>query len=449
MDEIKNFDILLIGFDLSLTEYCRDTFNGLACKSLSNSNEVEAVLENFQLSPGTAVFISTSVEGMSHLEVAQALNSYFQGLHLIFLTLDRSKFEVENLKKNGFSEILLLPLDKKIFNDLVDEITANKKGGGTKKYKAVKLVDIQPGISLPFEVRTFLPANKKYVVLTGYGQLSDKKVEILKQKNTNSVYIDTKDIEKFYEFSAEQLLSLGNTSNDAVSETEKAARLQSSVRGLFRSLLDASETVGTFDAGRDLLDQSKKVVEHYLQQKTGLDINKKFQELTGEGRDLYSHAQIVSTLAFLLSMATEIGNPEDLAIAGLMHDIGIHGIAEDISIFELDKLSPEEKKQYMLHPRTSLNLLKEKRVTLTPKVADIIEKHHERVDGKGFPDQLLGHRIPFEAQLLAYADAFEYLTRTRPGVPALSPVDAHALIVKNLGLSTELTSKVEKFLISI
>ena len=449
MDETTSFEILLVGFDQALLDYSKSTFGSLKSKILSKANEVETFLDGYQLAAGTPVFISTFTEGMSHFEVAQALSSYFQGLHLIFLTLDRTKFEIETLKKNGFTESFLLPLDKKIFVDQVEEIRNNKVGGGTKKYKAVKLVDIQPGTDLPFEVRTYLPANKKYVVLTGSGQISDKKVEILKQKNTNSVFIDTKQVEKFYEFAAEQLINLGKSSNDAVSETEKAERLQSSVRGLFRSILDSSQSVGTFDTGKDLLDQSKKIVEHYLQQKTGLNLAQKFKELTGEGKDLYSHAQIVSTLAFLLSMATEIGKPEDLAIAGLMHDIGIHGMWEDVSIFDLDKLSADDKKQYMLHPRMSLNLLKEKRVTVTPVVAEIIEKHHERTDGKGFPAQLSAHRIPLEAQLLAYADAFEYLTRATPGAPALKPIEAHGVIMKKLSLSPELIRKVEKFLAAV
>jgi HD-GYP domain-containing protein (c-di-GMP phosphodiesterase class II) len=100
----------------------------------------------------------------------------------------------------------------------------------------------------------------------------------------------------------------------------------------------------------------------------------------------------------------------------------------------------------MQHPKTSLNLLKEKKVTITPIVAEIIEKHHERVDGKGFPGQLPGHKIPPEAQLLAYADAFEYLTRAKPGMPALKPTEAHGVIIKELAISPEILRKVEGFI---
>ncbi|PIT99281.1 MAG: hypothetical protein COT74_09745 [Bdellovibrionales bacterium CG10_big_fil_rev_8_21_14_0_10_45_34] len=147
-------------------------------------------------------------------------------------------------------------------------------------------------------------------------------------------------------------------------------------------------------------------------------------------------------------MATEIGQPEDLAIAGLFHDIGVYGSRDDISIFDLDILSADEQEQYKQHPRRSLNLLKEKRVTVTQTIADIIEKHHERSNGSGFPAQLLANRIPHEAHLLAYADAFAYLTKSRPGKPVLQPADAHKLIAERLALYGSLNKDRKIFRIS-
>lgn len=440
------FDILIVGFDKVLLDLLGPSFDQLNLKYLSTSAEIESFLENYQLAPGTSVLVSTHTSGMTHFEVGQSLSSYFQGLHLIFITLDHSKFEVQNLKKNGFTESFLWPMDKKLTLDCIEEIKSKKTGGGSKKYKAVKLLDIQPGQSLPFAVSAYMPMNKKYIVLTGNGNISDKKLEILKQKNVNSVFIDSQQVDKFYEFAAEQLINLGDLSNEAVSQTEKSERLQQSVRGLFRSILDPTGGGTDYEGGRDLLDQSKKVVESYVTKKTGLDIKEQLKNLMGEGKDSYSHAQIVSTIACLLSMGTSIGQPEDLAIAGLFHDIGIQGQREDISIFDYEKLGEDEKKQYAQHPRLSLNLLKEKRITLTPIVAEIIEKHHERIDGKGFPSQLSMHRIPIEAQLLAYADAFEYLTRQKPGQTIPHPKEIHKIITEKLGLSPELLNKVGKFL---
>lgn len=449
MSETNDFDILLVGLDQATMDLLKPSFDQVKWKALATSADVENFLENFQLISGTRVFISSQTPGMTHFEVGQALSSYYQGLHLVFLTYDRNKFEIEKLKKNGFTDSFLLPLDSKNLGDILEEVKVQKIGGGLRKYKAVKLIDVQAGQTLPFEVRTFLPFNNKYVVLTGSGQLSAKKTDILKQKNINSVYIDTKELDTFYEYSADQLISAGASSNDAVSETEKSEKMRTNVRELFRSVLDASNAGGNFESGRDLLDQSKKIVEKYVEKKTGQNITDKLRTLIGEGRDSYSHAQIVSTMAALLSMATEIGQPEDLAIAGLFHDIGIYGLRDDTSVFEMDALGPDDKKKYMEHPRNSLNLLKEKKITLTPKIADIIERHHERIDAKGFPGQMAAHRIPLEDHLLAYADAVEYLTRPRPGQPVPTAAEAHKIISEKLGLSPEVLIKVQKFITSM
>jgi HD-GYP domain-containing protein (c-di-GMP phosphodiesterase class II) len=147
-------------------------------------------------------------------------------------------------------------------------------------------------------------------------------------------------------------------------------------------------------------------------------------------------------------MSTGIGQPEDLAIAGLFHDIGVEGMLDDVSIFDMEGLSPEAKEIYMRHPKASLALLKDRRITVTPIISEIIEKHHERMDGKGFPAQLPAHKIPPEAHLLAYADAFEHLTRPRPGQPMMQPLDVHKLIVEKLGLPINLLTLIGKNLIA-
>ncbi len=446
MGEGAKFEVLLVGLGPALLDLIQPLLSPLKTLHLTKGTEVESFIETYQLGAGTPVLISTSVDGMNHMEVGQVLSSFYQGLHLMFLTNDRALFDLESLKKNGFTETLLLPVDRAVLHEITEELKRKRAGGVSRKYKAVKLVDVEANKALPFEVKAFLPANNKYVTLTASGKLSEKKIEILKKKNANSIFIDVDQVERFYEYAAEQLVAMGSSSNDSVSQTEKSEKMQSSVRQLFRSILDSSQSSSTFDEGRDLAEQSKKVVENYLVQKMGVNLGEQFKRLVGEGKDSYSHAQIVSTLVCLLSMATGLGKPEDLAIAGLFHDIGIYGISDDVSVFDMEKLSEEDKKQYLQHPKLSLNLLKEKKITVTQKVSEIIEKHHERIDAKGFPSGLSAHRIPIEAHLLAYADAFEYLTRQRPGMPAVQPLDAHKVISAQLGLTPEVLIKIEKFL---
>jgi HD-GYP domain-containing protein (c-di-GMP phosphodiesterase class II) len=215
---------------------------------------------------------------------------------------------------------------------------------------------------------------------------------------------------------------------------------------LFQSILDSTSKTADFQQGKDLLEQSHKVVENYIKQKTKVDIKQQIVKLMGESTDAYSHAQSVSTLVCLFSMAFEIGTPEDLAIAGLFHDIGIVGISTEVTPFDYkEKLSPEDQKKYEFHPENSLNLLKEKRITVSPKISEIIEKHHERSDGKGFPKNLPPHKVPLEAQLLRFADLFEYCTRVSAGEKRLSPLEAVEKLNHIGGFSPEIISKARKF----
>lgn len=446
MENQSELDLLLIGVEESGQSAVEKIANGLRLLSLNTAADVGDFLDSTNLAPGSVVIVSNFCAGMTHLEIAQALSSSYEKIHIIFLTSDRSLFDLASLTKNGFTEIFLLPMDSARFQEQIQNFRQQKGGGAFRKYKAVKLVDLGANVELPFDVSTFLTLNRKYVKLTVDGKLSAKKFQTLKDKNVKSVYIQASEVSAFYEFAAEQMLKLGETTEDGISETERAEKFQSNVRGLFRSFLDVAKDGSGLEQGRDLLEQSKKVVESYVVKKTGMDLHKTFDAIMGASNDCYSHAQAVSTIATLLSMATGIGQPEELAIAGLFHDIGLLGTREDISIFDLPDLKDEERNAFLAHPKSSLNILREKRVTLVPIIAEILEKHHERVDGKGFPLGLPGHKIPMEAQLLSYADAFEYLSRPKAGAATLTPREIHQKIASSVGLSVEILMRIEVFI---
>jgi polar amino acid transport system substrate-binding protein len=67
------------------------------------------------------------------------------------------------------------------------------------------------------------------------------------------------------------------------------------------------------------------------------------------------------------------------------------------------------------------------------EVATIVRHHHERVDGRGYPDALCGAMIPEFARIIALADAYEAMTADRAYRNALSSVEAQELIRENLG----------------
>lgn len=446
----ENFDLIAIGLSDHATILLSGALGGAKLFEVRDAAGVESVLETYDLKPGTTIFIGSEIKEMSHLEIGQALSSGFPGTQVAFVTFDRQLFNFEDLKKNGFTSVFLLPIDAKVFKEFCEEAVRAKKGGIGRKFRAVKLVDVGAGEHLDFDLYTFLPRNNRHVSLTASGEISEKKMSMLKSGSVNNLLVDVGEIDKFYEFSAERLLALGQTGNDAVSETEKLEKIGTAVRELFRSVLSVNTDKVNFESGRDFIDQSKKVVSMMVSKKTGLDIGAQLKQAVGEDGDAYSHAQSVSTIACLLSMATGVGSPEDVAIAALFHDLGSTG-ATPQSFFDDSNLTEDERKAYQQHPKVSLNLLREKRITVTEHIANIIERHHERDDGRGFPAAVPSHRIPDEASLLCYADAVEHLTRPTgiAGQAPLTVAQAHELISEKMSIKPDVLRKISAFIKSI
>jgi putative two-component system response regulator len=133
-----------------------------------------------------------------------------------------------------------------------------------------------------------------------------------------------------------------------------------------------------------------------------------------EAKDAYTrgHSQRVGGLA--MRIAREMGQDDSFVLrmrtAGLLHDIGKVGIPQSL-LNKPERLTPEEFAQVMTHPVIGWEICRPLR-TAQP-VLDCILYHHERFDGRGYPEGLEGEAIPFQARLLAVADALDALTSER------------------------------------
>lgn len=134
-----------------------------------------------------------------------------------------------------------------------------------------------------------------------------------------------------------------------------------------------------------------------------------------EAKDYYTggHTERVSDVA--VALARRLGysgaDLEAIEIGALLHDIGKIGIPERI-LHKPGPLDPEEWKVMKDHPVISDYILSE--VELNPIVRQIARSSHERIDGTGYPDGLVGDDIPLPARIVLVADAFDALTSDRP-----------------------------------
>ena len=118
---------------------------------------------------------------------------------------------------------------------------------------------------------------------------------------------------------------------------------------------------------------------------------------------------------YCLMIARELKLPEEqveqLSIAALLHDIGKIGTYDDI-LNKLEDLTPNEYAMIKKHPGNAVSILEP--IPQFSALLPIIKGHHERLDGRGYPDGLKGTQIPLLARILCVADAYDAITSERP-----------------------------------
>lgn len=131
------------------------------------------------------------------------------------------------------------------------------------------------------------------------------------------------------------------------------------------------------------------------------------------------HSERVTQYA--VAIAREMGlhkkDIEDLKIAALLHDIGKIG-TYDIILDKPERLSDEEFELIRMHPSKGADILKP--VKQLHDLLPVIKHHHERLDGKGYPDGLKGNEIPLLSRIICVADSYDSMTSERPYRPAPS-----------------------------
>ncbi len=101
----------------------------------------------------------------------------------------------------------------------------------------------------------------------------------------------------------------------------------------------------------------------------------------------------------------------ELAVAARFHDIGKVFLSSDLRRKSVTAFSVRERTKYENHPIAGEKLIKD--LKLFQKAPEIVRHHHERWDGKGFPDQLKGEEIPLESRIISVAEVYDAIRFAR------------------------------------
>lgn len=146
------------------------------------------------------------------------------------------------------------------------------------------------------------------------------------------------------------------------------------------------------------LRQSVHILLHFLQQKCS---------------DLYYHSLSVQHIAHNLAQSLSLSQEEiaTIDLAALCHDVGKIMLSDDI-LQKAEKLTDEEFEVLKQHSASGARLLH--RMKMPEKMIPLVYHHHERWNGTGYPDGIVGDTIPLGARIIALCDAFDAMTSHRP-----------------------------------
>ncbi len=153
-----------------------------------------------------------------------------------------------------------------------------------------------------------------------------------------------------------------------------------------------------------------------------------------DAKDTYTNGHSVRVAEYSKEIAKRYGYDEEkqdaVFMMGLLHDVGKIGVPDSV-INKPDRLTDEEFALIKTHPEVGARILSN--IKKMPRLADGARWHHERYDGRGYPDGLAGTDIPEEARIIAVADAYDAMTSNRSYRRSLSQEVVRGEIEKSKG----------------
>lgn len=212
----------------------------------------------------------------------------------------------------------------------------------------------------------------------------------------------------------------------------------SALPGVFSNLLTVIAVCLIYSSNRKI-EGYRKVEYDYLREQQKTSMNLFEQTATAlvnaiDAKDTYSHGHSLRVAEYSEKIAKMLGKDEvecrKVYYAGLLHDVGKIGIPNNI-INKKGKLTPEEYELIKEHPVKGSQILSG--ISEFPYLSIGARNHHERYDGKGYPDRLKGEDIPEIARIISVADAYDAMSSHRSYRKAIPQQLVREEIVKGTG----------------
>lgn len=286
----------------------------------------------------------------------------------------------------------------------------------------IEILDIKQSFDYPIYAKC---ENKGFKLLVGRnGHYNKQECSFYKENQFKRVFINVKDKIKYQTDMQKYIANI--VDNDDISSNIKAVLINDLAKDTMQALFEADVSKQALENVDALLTSS---IDFILKDELAM---KSMIKVISYDYYTSTHCIDVSTYALAFGTYLNLGK-EDLKILGkaaLLHDLGKRKIDKNI-ICKKGRLTEEEFEKVKAHPTFSVKILK-KYGESNQRVLDIVEQHHEKCDGTGYPKGLKKHEIDDFAKIIAICDIFHALTTRRSYKDSLDKHEAFMIMYEKM-----------------
>ena len=285
---------------------------------------------------------------------------------------------------------------------------------------------------LDFDLYIYNRVENKYILYRArHTQFVEKHRQTLLKNNVPALFISPEDLQQYQQYIEKNLGQIVESA--ALKAEEKANIIYQSARNLMEEVMARPLVGESIKRSRRFV---KNTVRYILKEKEYF-----FSIIHLTSHDYYTYTHSINVCIYALSLARrlQIISPYQLNLIGtgaLLHDVGKSTIPQKI-LLKKGPLTADEWNIIKEHPLRGLTVLKAHK-TLNPHIVEIVRSHHEKLDGSGYPDGLVGKEVPLYARIACIADIFDALNTNRPYKQAADTF--HSLEIMN----EEFNGKIDK-----
>lgn len=279
------------------------------------------------------------------------------------------------------------------------------------QFVPIQNADLAGDLELTFDLYLRLPLNQRVVLYRRQGDIleADRLSKFSRAENTNLV-IRRADYAKFVSYVSDRLKKL----LDVTPGTNNREVYSKAVRGLLRGTFENQEAAVVKSMMDNLNDVSSVVIDSVLQEinDNGRKTYRNLVNLAATGTDFQKHPVNVASLAVMLGLGSGYSSKRtiaDVSMAALLHDLGLAKLPGDLALqaHRKNAYSPDDRLKIDNHVQHSIAIIVERGIEISALTRTMIEQHHEKYNGGGFPRKLRGLQVSPFAQILHMADEID------------------------------------------